>query len=85
MFDLYMRHYKDLIYEQLLQKLFNLFLENRITPNFITLIGFIIGLLSSFFIYIQYIKIGLILWLLNRFLDGLDGSNYLNRHIREKN
>lgn len=68
-FDLYTRELK----EQPL-KIFLWILPEFITPNQITFVSFIFGLLSAYYTSISCYYTGLILWALNRILDGLDGK-----------
>jgi phosphatidylglycerophosphate synthase len=46
----------------------------RLHPNAVTLVGFGIGLLSAGGAATGAYLLGLALWLINRFLDGLDGT-----------
>lgn len=48
--------------------------KTKITPNALTLLGFIFGLFSCFSIAFEHYLAGLALILLNRLFDGLDGS-----------
>ena len=68
MLDGYLRGIKDRLAEPLAQKMSN------ISPNLLSLVGFIIGLGSAFLVYIGQNAGALILWLLNRGMDGLDGE-----------
>lgn len=44
------------------------------TPNQITLIAFIFGLLSSYYLFYSQNCLGILLFALNRIFDGLDGT-----------
>jgi phosphatidylglycerophosphate synthase len=57
-------------------------LEKRnITPNHLTVIGFLIGVGACLAVAADRWTLGLVLWLLNRLIDGLDGS--LARRVGE--
>jgi phosphatidylglycerophosphate synthase len=43
------------------------------SPNFITSVSGVFGLMCSVFCYLHYFKVGLACWLMNRLLDGIDG------------
>ena len=45
----------------------------KITPNMITFLGLIIGLLSAYYLYEKQIIISLVLWIVCYYLDLLDG------------
>ena len=45
-----------------------------LNPNCITLFSFLIGLLSVLFVLRKLLVLALVLWILNRILDGLDGA-----------
>ena len=49
------------------------YVPKNISANTITLVGFIIGLFAVSFISIKYYILGLVLIIINRFCDGLDG------------
>jgi len=49
-------------------------LGNVLSPNGISLISFILGLASAWFIWKGNLKTALIFWALNRITDGLDGT-----------
>lgn len=51
-----------------------LHLLRRIRPTTITLVAFGVGVAAAAAIWQQQYTLGLILWLLNRVLDGLDGT-----------
>jgi phosphatidylserine synthase len=68
MFDLELRHVKDF-----LLKFVVVLIPNWMTPNMLTTIGLIAGLLCSYYTALGEIKCGMYLWFLNRILDGLDG------------
>ncbi len=44
-----------------------------LSPNWISFIGFVSGLVSVFLVTRNLLAAGLVLWALNRILDGLDG------------
>ena len=48
--------------------------QNAVKPDYVTIAGFICGLFSFFALWISLYKTALFLILLNRFMDGLDGS-----------
>lgn len=45
-----------------------------VTPDGLTLAGFAIGLIIPIASGYQYHRLAMIVWLLNRLLDGLDGT-----------
>lgn len=45
-----------------------------VSPNFVTAVGLLFGLLSALAASVGDLKLALILWLTNRTLDGLDGE-----------
>ncbi len=49
-------------------------IPNNISANSITLLGFLIGLVAASFISFKYYLLGIILIIINRFFDGLDGA-----------
>ena len=67
MFDEYLREIKDRLAGPLAQKMAN------VSPNSISLVGFILGLGSAFLAFWGSYGGALVLWLLNRGADGLDG------------
>ncbi|MFN7984119.1 MAG: CDP-alcohol phosphatidyltransferase family protein [Vicinamibacterales bacterium] len=69
LFDRYLRPLKD----RALAPLSRL-AGPRISPNVITGVGFVLGLGSAGAAYEGGRSLGLMLWLLNRLLDGLDGT-----------
>ncbi len=74
MFDIYLRTLKDFCYDISIIKILNFVLKKlKITPNMITFCAFMVGLLSVYNLYKENTKWALFLWLMNRFLDGLDG------------
>ncbi|WP_227369795.1 CDP-alcohol phosphatidyltransferase family protein [Halomonas sp. M20] len=56
--------------------------KRRITPNQVTLAGFVIGLLALPLLSMQAYGAALVVILINRLMDGLDGA--LARHTRSK-
>jgi len=50
------------------------YIPHNISANAITLMGFFIGLLAVYFISIKFYFLGLVLIIINRFFDGLDGA-----------
>lgn len=69
MLDLLVRPLKD----KLLNPLAKL-IGQSISPKSITLFSFLIGLGSVYFIFTERLTTALLLWILNRILDGLDGT-----------
>ncbi len=49
-------------------------LPHALHPNLITLIGFVVGIGATWVIVQRWYALGIALWLLNRLLDGLDGT-----------
>lgn len=52
----------------------NTLAKYHVTPNQVTVTGFLLGLLAPIFIGLNYPIVGLVFILVNRFLDGLDGA-----------
>lgn len=50
------------------------FLGRKISPNAMTVISFLLGLVSVMFILMGSFFLGLLFWALNRITDGLDGT-----------
>ncbi len=74
MYDDYLRRVKDEITNPICNRI-----PVWITPNHLTLIAFLAGIVSlSTAIWLPKTSLPLTFWLLNRFLDGLDGT--LARH-----
>lgn len=69
MFDRSLRKLKELLLKPLTYPPFSL-----IHPNIITLIAFALGAGSGLAVLRGELRLGLILWLLNRIFDGLDGA-----------
>ena len=67
MFDTYLRNTKDRIAEPIARRMV------RISPNTISIIGVIFGIISALFAARSLYLWGLAFWLINRALDGLDG------------
>ena len=61
-------------YTQPFLKLISKILIRFITPNQVSLMGFIIGILMCAFIILDFYLYALVALILNRFLDGLDGT-----------
>lgn len=68
MVDRYLRPSKDVVLDSLSKRLPN------VPPTAITLVAFVVGLLACWLTWQGQYAWGLGLWLLNRTLDGLDGS-----------
>lgn len=69
MFDELLRPWKERALYSVSKKL-----GKYISPNIMTLLSLILGLVSVFFILQQKFFIALIFWFFNRFFDGLDGT-----------
>ncbi|OMJ80997.1 hypothetical protein SteCoe_18609 [Stentor coeruleus] len=69
MFDLYLRMIQQKVFTPIASLLARLF-----TPNQITLIAFVFGLLSSYYLFYSHNFLGILLFALNRIFDGLDGT-----------
>jgi phosphatidylglycerophosphate synthase len=69
MFDLYMRFFLVHISAPFVHTAGKIF-----TPNQLTFIGFLLGLVCSYALSLGYFTTGFVLWMLNRFLDMLDGA-----------
>lgn len=70
MFDRVLRALKD----RLLAPLARL-LGSSVTPNFISIVAFLFGMSSAVAAYSARDGLALVFWLLNRVLDGLDGTH----------
>lgn len=68
MFDTYLRNAKDRISEPLARRM------SRVAPTTVTLIALIFGLGSALLAFGRLYVWALAFWLLNRILDGLDGT-----------
>jgi len=68
MIDVMLRTQKDRLMTPMVQ-----YMSTAIHPNVISFIALGVGLLSASAVMSQAYIVGLILWLLNRILDGLDG------------
>ncbi len=72
---------KSFIYENPIDRLFYYSIEYisdtvfnlNITPNIITLVGFILALISAYFLYEKKIIYCIIFWIISYYLDLLDG------------
>jgi len=69
MFDILLRPLKDKLLNPFARALGRLF-----SPTAVTLISLLIGAASAAAVFYGYLGTGLILWLLNRITDGLDGA-----------
>jgi phosphatidylglycerophosphate synthase len=58
----------------MLTPLVKLLNKTKVTPNQLTVIGFVVGLLAIPFLALQWWNLALTAILLNRILDGLDGA-----------
>lgn len=77
MFDIALRSWKDQVVDPV-----TCFIPSFVTPSQITLIAFISGLIScTLSAGAASSSLALTFWLLNRFLDCLDGSLARSRHI----
>jgi phosphatidylglycerophosphate synthase len=70
MFDAYLRSLKDLLLRPVARAL-----GSRLPPAAITGMAFVAGLLCAVAIFASRPRIALGLWLVNRLLDGLDGTH----------
>jgi phosphatidylserine synthase len=70
MFDSKLRGLKDLV----LEPLAGLLQKSRITPMKLTFAGFLAGILAAAAAVMQWWITALVLWLVNRIFDGLDGA-----------
>lgn len=66
--DALLRQQKDRLLQPLVQRFFA-----AISPNLLSLLAVVPGLLSAYAIIEGWLGWALFLWLVNRFLDGLDG------------
>ncbi len=69
MFDHYLRWIKEEFFTVWIIKLTPSFL----TPNFITSLALIIGLAGGVVSFYRHYELALILWLIGRLFDGIDG------------
>ena len=61
-------------FKPVLKKFATILLKYQITPNQITSFSFILGVFCFIFLSLGMIYIALIFFILNRFLDGVDGT-----------
>ena len=73
MFDIHLRSLKDRIFDPCCR-----YVPSRTTPLQVTAAAFISGLVSCYYASIASVSASVILWILNRALDCLDGA--LARH-----
>ncbi|HIB67955.1 MAG TPA: CDP-alcohol phosphatidyltransferase family protein [Phycisphaerales bacterium] len=73
MYDHLLRRAKRRVYQPLATR-------TPISPNMITGLGFMAGLLAALLAALGLFKAGLACWLVNRFLDGLDGEVARAKH-----
>jgi hypothetical protein len=69
MFDHYLRWIKEEFFTAVIIKLTPSFLS----PNLITTLALVIGLVGGFVSYYRHYELALILWLIGRLFDGVDG------------
>lgn len=62
------------VYKEKLNTIFVDSIPRNLTPNQVTFIGFIFGLISSLLCLLNMYFLALVFWALNRFIDGIDGS-----------
>ena len=68
MFDSLVRDAKERVQQPLANKL------AYVHPTMVTILAFIVGLVGAAAVIEHYYALGLVLWLLNRILDGFDGT-----------
>jgi len=68
MFDERMRTVKDMTFDPVAR------MVQAIPPLFFSLAGLVVGVLAAIALWQQLTLLGLLLWLLNRVFDGLDGA-----------
>jgi Phosphatidylglycerophosphate synthase len=73
MLDLYLRKIKERA-----MRLVAGLVPSFLTPNHLTLLGFLLGLVCCYYLYIGNYAYGLIYWAINRLLDGIDGKREVN-------
>jgi hypothetical protein len=71
-----------LLKERLLQPLVGRIARLGLTPNQLTLISFVLGILAGHFCLEGRLNAALVLWWLNRVVDGVDGA--VARHLRRQ-
>jgi len=59
-----------------------LHLRLGLTPNQLSVIGFVVGLAAAVFIAVKEIEIGLVVLAMSQFIDGIDGSIARVFHLR---
>lgn len=69
MFDLELRKLQHLIFLPIAKTI-----SKTLTPNELTILGFMLGVLSSVSIYFKYQALSVVLFIFNRAFDALDGS-----------
>ena len=55
------------------EKTVPIFYKMKISPNQITLLSFIISILSIYYLCNHQLKLSALLWIISYFFDGLDG------------
>lgn len=70
MIDILMRNLKD----KLLSPFLSLVSTYRFSPNIITYVSGVFGLLSFWMCWEGLSNLALLFWILNRVIDGLDGA-----------
>ena len=64
----------NLFFKPVLTKFATILLKYQISPNQITLLSFILGIICFIFLSLGMIYTALIFFILNRFFDGVDGT-----------
>ena len=70
MIDIFMRNFKDKILEPFLALIPSI----KFSPNYITLTSGVFGIFSFWLCLIEMNYTALVMWILNRIVDGLDGA-----------
>jgi len=74
MLDIYLRAAKERLLNAVLEAKFVDRSLRNVHPNTITLLSGVLGLVSASLVATGLCRLGLLCWLLNRLLDGLDGT-----------
>ncbi len=62
------------ILPQYIKPVISLLAKFKVTPNQVSVFGFLLSLIAAFLISSSYLKTGIFVWWLSRLADGLDGN-----------
>ena len=69
MFDLILRNVKEVIVKPLIE----IMKTYKFSPNYLTTIGGVMGVVCSFLAYYKFTYLSFLFWWINRLFDGIDG------------